>query len=433
MMFDSSPIIGASVAIHWYWTFKSSLASTYALQPRSSRGRSGEKIKMAKTIRLLCITCGRIYQCDNNRSARIHAMPNRQHFIDNYVCKACIAKGATVQPTVSQMTGQPKPRRIRKKINLDITEGFKPQEEIHVPEPAPIIEPVKVEIPFEVEGEFDEDVKQYVPTSCERYVTRKFGDDKKTSDEDILKFHFKAKNPLMKNVLFIGETGTGKTLAVRHFCHKYKIPYHRVVMNGGTTVEDIVGQNVMDADGKFKFEFQVLIKFMQKGGIFVFDEINAGQKEILHILNSITDFERMISATQHKGEVIRACDNFMVVACMNPPSEYDLQDMSKSLKSRFCSYYFDYDESIDKEVTNNDKKLIEFARAVRLARVNKQIDTPLATRDLLQFQAIRDSLGYDMAKEMIINKFKNEEKNVIKTMVETMLEKSQVLKDREGQ
>lgn len=276
-----------------------------------------------------------------------------------------------------------------------------------------------------------EDLKQFIPATSERYINRKFADVK---DEDVLQFHYKSDNPLLKNVLFVGETGTGKTALIRHFCANNKIPYYRVVMNAGTTPEDIIGQMIMNKDGKFQFQYQVLILFMKFGGIFVFDEINAGQKEMLHILNSITDFERKAIVTQNKGEVIEACSDFLVVACMNPPAEYDLQEMSKSLKSRFTPYYFDYDDKVDKKVLGAEEKdLLEFAKTIRLARTNGEIETPLATRDLLHFKLVRDGLGYNLAKEMLIHKFHNGEKNVVKTQMEVIFEKSSILDKKEGE
>jgi uncharacterized protein YlaI len=361
------------------------------------------------TFRVKCSVCSKSYQTDQKRGMVIaKLLKQNPNYLTTYKCRSC-AKGTTPQTMTA-------PVQKAVETTLEVSkEGVKVTERV-------------------VTFSEDDILKQHIPTSAERYVNRYIGTGKgKVLDEDVLEFHFKSKDPLVKNVLFIGETGTGKTALIRYFCFKHKIPYYRVVMNGGTTVEDIIGQNVMDEKGMLKFEFQVLIQFMLKGGIFVFDEINAGQKDILHILNSITDYERKAIITQHKGEVIQAIDRFLVVACMNPPAEYDLAEMSKSLKSRFCPYYFDYDDKVDKQVLNNDSKLLDFAKAVRTARLNKQVDTPLSTRDLRQYQIIRDGLGQEVAKEMLVNKFHNGEKQVVRTMIETLLEKSNILNKNGGQ
>jgi len=277
--------------------------------------------------------------------------------------------------------------------------------------------------------EIEVDMTSFIPKASEKYVNRYIAGVK---DEDILKFHYESKNPLMKNVLLVGETGTGKTCFVGSFCHKYNIPYHRVVMNGGTRPEDILGNWVMTPSGKPTFNYQVLVHFMRYGGIVVFDEINAGDKEILHILNSIADWERKAIITQHKGEVIVGNEKFLLVATMNPPQEYDLKELSKSLQDRFVPYYFDYDEKVDAKIIK-DKKLLEFARAIRASRFNpkKPIETPLSTRALLQFQEIDKAFGRQLAKEVLFNKFQNGEKKAVKTEFEVIMEKSDILDEKE--
>lgn len=342
------------------------------------------------TYRLTCSVCGKSYQTDKKRGERITKLLEKNpDYLKTYKCRSCTKQKESVKTS----------------------------------------EPVKAKTVDMPKVEVSDDLSGYIPKTAEKYVNRKIGGVK---DEDIIKFHLAQKNPILKNVLLVGESGTGKTALIQHFCHKYGLPYYRVVMNAGTTTEDIVGQMVMDSEGKFKFEYQVLIKFMQKGGIFVFDEINAGQKEILHILNSVTDYARSIAITQHKGEVVNACENFLVVACMNPPHEYDLDELSKSLKSRFMPYYFDYDEKIDLAVLGDkENKLVKFATAIRKSKANvsqtARIDTPLSLRDLIQFVSLRDSLGEKLAKEMLISKFHNGEKSVVKTLYETYVEKSNIL------
>ena len=356
-----------------------------------------------------CTACGKHWR-DQRRDTLIEQeLKKNPDYLKTYVCRTCkkIAREQKFQAFKSQFTEQ-----TSEQVKPEIDNETQPEPE-----------------QFTGNGLLTkEDLKQFIPKTAEKYIHRTFSGVK---DIDILKFHYDSKDPLLKNVLFIGETGTGKTALIRYFCWKNQIPYYRVVMNAGTTPEDIIGQWVANSKGSMEWHYQVLILFMKFGGVFVFDEINAGQKEMLHILNSVTDWERKAIVTQHKGEVVEACDEFMVVACMNPPQEYDLQEMSKSLKSRFTPYYFDYDDKVDRKVLGDDKPLLEFAKTIRLARINGEIDTPLSTRDLVHFQKVRAGLGYDLAKEMLIHKFHNGEKNVVKTQMEVLLEKSDILDKKE--
>lgn len=370
----------------------------------SKKAQPKKQPEMVSKYKITCTKCGTSWRDKRRDQAIEQELAKDPDYLKKYVCRKCkrLAKDLKYQEYVKSITQDAKPEQSAEEtteLKVDLTQGHLTKE----------------------------DLKQFIPTTSETYINRSFSGVK---DEKVLDFHYKSKNPLLKNVLFIGETGTGKTALVRHWCAKNKIPYYRVVMNAGTTPEDIIGQMIMGTDGKLRFQYQVLILFMKYGGVFVFDEINAGQKEMLHILNSVTDFERKAIVTQHKGEVIEAVDDFLVVACMNPPAEYDLQEMSKSLKSRFTPYYFDYDEKVDKKVLGADEKeLLEFAKTIRLARTNGEIETPLSTRDLVHFKLLRDDLGYNLAKDMLVNKFQNGEKQVVKTQMEVILEKSKVLED----
>lgn len=371
-----------------------------------------------KTYKLTCKSCGKSYRTDSRRGERIREMlKTNPDYLKQYECQSC-SRGVTSTPKVT----------VEKKTRPEVQEKLVERTTFEVSKDK--VDVKKDVVKVKIKPQYD--LSEYIPkTATTNYVHRQFGKGRsgKIKDSDLLQYHLDSKDPLMKNVLFIGETGTGKTALVEWFCWKNKLPYYRLVMNGGTTAEDIVGQMIPNPNGEgLIFIEQVLVKMMRQGGVFVFDEINAGQRDILHILNSLTDRERKIMITQKDGEVVRAVDNFLVVACMNPPSEYDMTELPKSLKSRFTPYYFDFDIKIDMKVLGNDeKKLIEFTKKIREARRNGIIETPLSTRDLIQFKVVRDTLGYEVAKQMLINKFQNGEKAEVKTEMEVCLEKSTIL------
>lgn len=143
---------------------------------------------------------------------------------------------------------------------------------------------------------------------------------------------------LQENIptLLIGETGVGKTSAIRHLAAKLNTPLRRVNVNGSMTAEDFVGQLLVNDQGTY-WKDGVLTEAMRNGWWIVIDEINAASAEILFALHSLLDDDRYIVLTDHpQREVVKAHPDFRLFATMNPPERYaGTKELNKALLSRF--------------------------------------------------------------------------------------------------
>jgi len=242
----------------------------------------------------------------------------------------------------------------------------------------------------------------------ERYIPRKIAGK---SDIEILLTAYKHR----KNTLLEGPTGSGKTMAIRWLARRLRVPYMRVNLNGGTTVEDLVGQWIYK-DGKFVWSDGVLVRMMRHGGIFVADEINAAPTEILFVLNSILDDERKIVLTQKDGEVVTACDDFWFVATMNPENLYEGTKMlNEALRDRFqVVLEYDYSREVEKKLELTDD-LLEIAKMLR--ERNDEIRTPVSTRSLVQFKENCELFGLRLAREIFIQKFHIDERKIVREIL----------------
>ncbi len=138
-------------------------------------------------------------------------------------------------------------------------------------------------------------------------------------------------------VLLVGETGVGKTAAVRHIAARTRNSLRRVNVNGSTTAEDFVGQLMVNEKGTHWVD-GVLTEAMRNGYWLVIDEINAASAEVLFVLHSLLDDDRYIVLTgKEDREIVKAHPNFRVFATMNPPERYaGTKDMNKAMLSRFA-------------------------------------------------------------------------------------------------
>lgn len=133
------------------------------------------------------------------------------------------------------------------------------------------------------------------------------------------------------SALLIGETGTGKTSAVKYLAYKRKQPYVRVNMTGYTTPDELIGSKSVKA-GETYYEHGIITDAMNRGAILVIDEINATTPDCLFILHGLLDDDRRI--TLPNGEVITPHENFRVFATCNPDYE-GTKSMNRAFLDRF--------------------------------------------------------------------------------------------------
>jgi len=255
-------------------------------------------------------------------------------------------------------------------------------------------------------------LEELIPQTCEEYIPRKIAG---ITDVAILSTAINRR----QNILLVGETGVGKTHCIRWLACQMKLPYCRVNLNGSTTVEDLVGQWIPN-NGKFVWSDGVLIRFMRYGGIFVCDEINAANPEILFVLNSLLDDERRIVLVQKDGEVVRAHPDFVFVATMNPSTYEGTKILNLGLKDRFdVVLEFKEDDQIFKKL-EIDPQLIEFRKKLQPLIDGGEIIGYLSVRGMLQYMKNKQIYGTKVAKEILKQKFEGVGRPAIEHILELL-------------
>lgn len=231
-------------------------------------------------------------------------------------------------------------------------------------------------------------------------------------------------------LLLIGETGVGKTAAIRHIAAVTRNSLRRVNVNGSMTAEDFVGQLLVNKEGTY-WKDGVLTEAMRNGYWIVIDEINAASAEILFVLHSLLDDDRYIVLTEHpEREIVRAHPNFRIIATMNPPDRYaGTKELNKALLSRFSitlEVPLPPSEVEMKAIAHSDKfmpkeeveKLKNFLAEMRSAYDKEEVETFISPRDT---RSIVNMLGFTgsihKALELTIMPRSNkEEQKAIKSM-----------------
>lgn len=220
-------------------------------------------------------------------------------------------------------------------------------------------------------------------------------------------------------ILLIGETGVGKTQAVRYLAWKTQNGLRRVNLNGATTVDEFLGKLLINEQGTYWLD-GVLVEAMQAGDWILLDEINACLPEIAFSLHSLLDDDRMVVLTEHDGRIVRPHENFRIFASMNPSEEGrygGTKMLNEALMDRFPVVirmeYLPLEKEIEAVMTQSGnqafeivERMVKVAHDVRAAIKNEKVFGSFSTRRLIDWARMamtfspRESADYTVLSKM---------------------------------
>src|SRR3989449_5196722 len=196
-------------------------------------------------------------------------------------------------------------------------------------------------------------------------------------------------------VLIIGPKGTGKTTLVRKFAFEMKKDLDSVNFSLRTRESHLVGSRTLDK-GEISFVEGVLVKSMRSGTILYLDELNAAEADVLLRLDEALDDRRQLVLKEAEGQIIKAADDWFVIATINPLTHVGTKELPPQILSRFpVRIRLEYPpEEIELQIVkkyisgSHDKELLQ---AIKLANILRQA---ASVEELYYSPSLRETIAF---------------------------------------
>lgn len=154
------------------------------------------------------------------------------------------------------------------------------------------------------------------------------------------------------NVLIVGPAGSGKSFLVESIAKALDLPFSYLPVGPQTSKSDLLGY--MDANGKYVPS--ALRKAYDFGGIFLLDEMDAGNASVLTVINNMTSN----GYGSFPDGMVKKHENFIMFAAANTfgrggDMEYIGRNrLDAATLNRFFTHYMDYDEKLEIAVSHDE-------------------------------------------------------------------------------
>jgi len=212
---------------------------------------------------------------------------------------------------------------------------------------------------------------------------------------------------LGQNIMLIGPAGCGKTHLAIQIAKALDRPFASVSCSIGMSESALTGRLVPTGDnGKFEYMISDFVRLYQEGGVFLFDEIDAADANLLVVINQALANDGFHIGHKTDGTYVKRHKDFVCIAAANTfGTGGDMlyagrERLDAATLDRFEPVLVDYDTELEKKLV--DEELLAWAAHVREVIAKNKLRRVMSTRKLLNMTA---QLNAGMSSENVKNRY----------------------------
>lgn len=216
-----------------------------------------------------------------------------------------------------------------------------------------------------------------------------------------------------QNAYIFGPAGCGKTTAAKQVAKAMSLPFGYICLTAGASETWLFGRNT--PNGFIEGQFSLLYK---NGGVFLADEMDAADSNLLIALNTAIDSDVLLNPMS--GEVIKKHKDFIFIGAGNTnglgaTGQYNGRNkLDASTLSRFVFFEMDYDEELEKNLCL-DANVYDGLIAARRYLVNRKSENFVTTRDFIKLsKMLHAGCTYEFIANSLTANFSEVERKEVK-------------------
>ena len=198
------------------------------------------------------------------------------------------------------------------------------------------------------------------------------------------------------NVFMIGDAGTGKTTIAAHVAEALGLSFRSICCSGGLTEGALVGRLTPNlTTGELVYTPGPLVEAFRDGGVFLLDELDAADENVLLAINSMIDAPVWFAPN---GQAIDRHTDFVLLGGGNTygTGASRIFNGRTQLDGAFLNRWFNVPVDYDIELERTLCACLEIADRIQKARAiirTRNLRRWLTTRDILKADALVGQLG----------------------------------------